>query len=457
MYVVNKLTTLRNYYNSGATRPVDFRKKQLRNLKTAIEKYEQRLYAALYEDLKKSPEECWVTENGFVITEINHALRHLDGWAEPERVSTNLLNLPSASYILKDPLGVVLIIGPWNYPFQLLFNPLVGAIAAGNCIALKSSEFAPATSAVIKAMITETFDPEYIILFEGNGADVIPEMMNNFIFDHVFFTGSTTVGKLIYQMAATNLVPVTLELGGKSPCIIEEDANIKVTAKRIALAKFSNNGQMCVAPDYLLVHHSVKDALVHELKNVLHQFFGSDAFQSYNYGKMINEKQFDRVVKYMADGKIIHGGRSDKNNLFIEPTLLTEADPQSAVMQEEIFGPVLPIIGFNKMDEALNIIAKNKNPLSFYIFTSSREKEEKWLQAVSFGGGCVNNASWHLTNHNLPFGGIGNSGSGQYHGKFSFETFSHKKSVMKTPTWFDPAVKYPPFKGKLKLFKWVIR
>lgn len=457
MYVVNKLTTLRNYYNSGATRPVDFRKKQLRNLKTAVEKYEQRLYAALYEDLKKSPEECWVTENGFVITEINHALRHLDGWAEPERVSTNLLNLPSASYILKDPLGVVLIIGPWNYPFQLLFNPLVGAIAAGNCIALKSSEFAPATSAVIKAMITETFDPEYIILFEGNGADVIPEMMNNFIFDHVFFTGSTTVGKLIYQMAATNLVPVTLELGGKSPCIIEEDANIKVTAKRIALAKFSNNGQMCVAPDYLLVHHSVKDALVHELKNVLQQFFGSDAFQSYNYGKMINEKQFDRVVKYMADGKIIHGGRSDKNNLFIEPTLLTEADPLSAVMQEEIFGPVLPIIGFNKMDEALNIIAKNKNPLSFYIFTSSREKEEKWLQAVSFGGGCVNNASWHLTNHNLPFGGIGNSGSGQYHGKFSFETFSHKKSVMKTPTWFDPAVKYPPFKGKLKLFKWVIR
>ncbi len=457
MHLVNKLTTLRNYYNSGATKPVDFRKKQLKNLKKAIEKYEQQLYAALYADLKKSPEECWVTENGFVITEINHALQHLDSWAEPEKVSTNLLNLPSASYIMKDPLGVVLIIGPWNYPLQLLLNPLVGAIAAGNCIALKSSEFAPATSAVIKEMITETFNPEYIILTEGNGADVIPEMMNNFIFDHVFFTGSTTVGKLIYQMAATNLVPVTLELGGKSPCIIEEDAIIKVAAKRIALAKFSNNGQMCVAPDYLLVHHSVKDALVHELKNVLQQFFGDDASLSYNYGKMINEKQFDRVLHYMTDGKIIYGGRSDKNKLFIEPTLLINVDTESAVMQEEIFGPVLPIIAFDKTDEALHIIAKNKNPLSFYIFTSSKVNEKKWLQAVSFGGGCVNNASWHLTNHNLPFGGIGNSGTGQYHGKFSFDTFSHKKSVMKTPTWFDPAVKYPPFKGKLKLFKWVIR
>jgi aldehyde dehydrogenase (NAD+) len=376
---------------------------------------------------------------------------------QPEMVSTNLLNMPSKSFVLQEPLGVVLIISPWNYPFQLLMTPLAGAMAAGNCVVLKSSEFAPATSAVMKQMIEENFDKNYIQFVEGDGALVIPEMMNNFTFDHVFYTGSTAVGKIIYKMAAERLVPVTLELGGKSPCVVEDDANIKIAAKRIAMTKFSNAGQMCVAPDYVLVQESKKEELLLALKNIIHKFFGDKPEESDNYGKIINQKQFDRLVKYLPQGKIICGGRTDQDRLFIEPTVISNVSMDADVMQDEIFGPILPVIAFNTKEEALQIIAQNKNPLAFYVFTSSNAKEKDWLNSVAFGGGCVNNASWHLTNHNLPFGGRGFSGSGQYHGRYSFETFSHKKAVMKTPTWFDPAIKYPPFKGKMGLFKMVIK
>ncbi len=454
---LQELNNIRSFYNSGATRPYAFRKLQLQRFKACIQQYEQELYSALHADLKKSPEECWVTENGFLLAEMNNILRNLENWMERESVSTNLLNLPSSSVVLKEPLGVVLIIGPWNYPLQLLFTPLVGAIAAGNCVVLKPSEFAAATAAVMKKIIAETFDPEYIFFAEGDGASVIPGMMNEFVFDHVFYTGSTSVGKIIYQLAAKDLVPVTLELGGKSPCVVEAEVNIKVAAKRIALAKFSNAGQMCVAPDYVLVHTSQKERLIGELKKAVQHFFGGDAAGSENYGKIINEKHFDRLSSYLGNGRILHGGNSVRENLFIEPTIMDGIDIQSPIMKEEIFGPILPILSFNSKEEALAIIAANKNPLSFYIFTSNPKKEKEWLESVAFGGGCVNNASWHLTNHHLPFGGRGFSGTGSYHGKFSFDTFSHKKSVMKTPTWFDPAIKYPPFKGKLRLFKWVIR
>lgn len=448
---------MRSYYDSGITRTFSFRKAQLKKLKAAVKKYEKQLHEALYADLKKSPEECWVTETGFLVSEISHALKHLKCWMQDEMVSTNLLNIPSKSYIINEPLGVVLIIGPWNYPVNIFLTPLVGAIAGGNCAVIKASEFAPATAAVIREMITDTFPPEYILFTEGDGATEIPGMMDHFTFDHVFFTGSTAVGKLVYKMAAERLVPVTLELGGKSPCIVEEDANIKIAAKRIALAKFSNAGQMCVAPDYVLVHESKKDALVAEMKKVIGIFFGDKPEESYNYGKIINEKQFNRLTTYLQHGNIVHGGRTDIEKLFIEPTLLDQVDMGSGIMHEEIFGPILPVIAFNTKDEALKIIAMNKNPLAFYVFTSGKVKEKYWLNSVAFGGGCVNNASWHLTNHHLPFGGRGFSGSGQYHGKYSFDTFTHKKAVMKTPTWFDPAIKYPPFKGKLKLFKMVIK
>jgi aldehyde dehydrogenase (NAD+) len=455
--MTDQLNALRRYYESGITRSASFRKEGLKKLKDSILQYENELYDALYADLKKSPEESWVTELGIVINGIKSALRNLDSWMSPERVATNFLNLPSSSRIMKEPLGVVLIIAPWNYPFQLLLNPLVGAIAAGNCVVLKPSEFAPATESVMKKLIEDVFPKEYILYAMGEGQIVLPAMMNGFRFDHVFYTGSTAVGKIIYKMAADKLVPVTLELGGKSPCIVESDADIKTAARRIAVTKFSNAGQMCVAPDYVLVHASRKEALVAAIKKSVVQFFGDKPENSSSYGKMINEKQFNRVIAYLSEGNILYGGRSDKKELFIEPTLLDNVSLQDPIMKDEIFGPVLPVLPFNNKEEALKVINHNPDPLAFYVFTSSSSKEKDWLNSVSFGGGCVNNASWHFTNHHLPFGGRGFSGTGNYHGKYSFDTFTHRKAVMKTPNWFDPNIKYPPFKGKLRLFKWVLR
>lgn len=452
-----QLDTMRQYYNSGATRTYAFRKEQLLKLKKAILKYEKELHEALYADLKKSPEESWVTETGFLIAEINATLKNLKHWMQPESVPTNLLNMPSSSYIYREPLGVVLIIGPWNYPLQLLFTPMVGAIAAGNCVVLKPSEFSPKTSDIKEKIIKEIFPPEYILYVQGDGAAIVPQMMDSFHFDHVFYTGSTAVGKIIYQHAAKDLVPVTLELGGKSPCVIDADANIEVAARRIAVTTFSNAGQMCVAPDFLLIHKSIKDQFIIAFIKTIKKFFSDMPEDDYSFGKIINDKQFDRLVGYLSQGSIAYGGRHDKNKLFIEPTLLENVSLDAPVMNDEIFGPILPIVTFETKEEALNIIERNKNPLAFYIFTSSSKNEEWWLSNVPFGGGCVNNASWHLTNHHLPFGGRGFSGMGSYHGKHSFLTFSHQKAVMKTPTWFDPAIKYPPFKGKLKLFKMVIR
>jgi aldehyde dehydrogenase (NAD+) len=455
--IQERLEGLRRYYKSGAAASYAFRKKSLQKLRTAVLKYEEEIYTALQTDLKKSREETWVTEIGFLLAEIKAIEKGLKGWMRRERVGTNLLNLPSRSYIYKEPLGVVLIIGPWNYPLQLLLAPLAGAIAAGNCAVLKPSEAAPATASVMRRIIEEAFSPEYIFYMEGDGAEVVPQLMKDFRFDHLFYTGSTAVGKIIYGMAARSLTPVTLELGGKSPCVVESDAAIKVAAKRIAMPKFSNAGQMCVAPDYVLVHRSVKDALVQALKEAIQGFFSEDASTSYNYGKIINEKNFNRLVSYIAEGKILHGGTYDGVTHYIEPTLLEDVPLDKAVMGEEIFGPILPIIAFETFEEAKAIIERNPNPLAFYVFTQSSERQERWLQEIPFGGGCVNNASWHLTNPHLPFGGRGASGTGAYHGKASFDTFTHKKGVMKTPAWFDPSIKYPPFKGKLNLFKKLIK
>ncbi len=454
---IDQLEKMRLYFNSGATQSYAFRMTQLKKLKASILSHEQDLYNALNADLKKSPEESWVTELGLVVSEINAAIRELRHWMRPEKAATNLVNLPSASYVMHQPLGVVLIIAPWNYPVQLLLNPLVGAIAAGNCTVLKASEFAPASAAAMQQMIEESFPPEYILYLQGDGAEVVPRLMNNFTFDHIFYTGSTAVGKIIYKMAAERLVPVTLELGGKSPCVVEDDANIKVAARRIAVAKFTNAGQMCVAPDYILVHTTVKDRLVKALKESLVKFFSDRPEDSYTYCRIINDRQFDRLSGYLSQGKLLHGGRTSKEKLFIEPSILDAVPSDAPVMNDEIFGPILPIVPFTSKDEAMAIIQRHPNPLAFYIYTSSSKKEKEWLEEVPAGGSCVNNSSWHLTNHHLPFGGRGFSGTGIYHGKYSFETFSHKRAVMKTPTWFDPDIKYPPFKGRLKLFKWVIR
>ncbi|HZJ58873.1 MAG TPA: aldehyde dehydrogenase [Chitinophagaceae bacterium] len=452
-----RLLSMRQFYNSGQTRPYGFRKQQLEKLRSAILFHEKDLHYALYTDLKKSPEESWITETGFLLNEVNFSLKNLGQWMQLEKVKTNLLNFPSSSYVMREPLGVVLIIGPWNYPLQLLFNPMIGAMAAGNCIVLKPSEFAPATSSIMKKIVGENFPPEYISFVEGDGANVVPAMMNPFRFDHVFFTGGTVVGKIVYKMAAEQLVPVTLELGGKSPCIVESDANIKVAARRIAVTKFSNTGQMCIAPDYVLVHNSVKEEFLKTLKETVLKFFSEDPSTDYNYGKIINEKQFNRLLRYLDNGVIVYGGKYDPGKLYIAPTIIENVSPDAPVMKEEIFGPILPVIGFEDFEEARALVDRNPNPLSFYVYTSDRKKEKKWLQAIPAGGACVNNSSWHFTNHHLPLGGRGTSGIGEYHGKNSFETFSHRKAVMKTPTWFDPALKYPPFKGKLWLFKKVVK
>lgn len=455
--IQQKPEQLQRFFETHQTRSFDFRKQQLLKLKKALYKYEEDLYDALSIDLKKNKEECWITELGFTITEINNALKNLKKWMKPKKVSTNLLNFPSSSYIIPEPLGVVLIIGPWNYPVQLLLTPLVGAIAAGNCIVLKPSEIAPATSALIKKIMDENFDPSYILTVEGSGQDIIPKLTNIYRFDHIFYTGNSHVGKMVYEQAAKDLIPVTLELGGKSPCIIEKDANIKVAAKRIAVTKFSNAGQMCVAPDYLLVHKDIEKKFIEELKKYIHEFYMAEDVRDYHYGKIVNEKHFNRLQGYLKNANIAFGGNFDVQQKHIQPTILSEVSINDAVMQEEIFGPLLPVLVWEKEEEVYTCINRNKEPLSLYVFTENKKKADKWINTISFGGGCINNASWHLTNYNLPFGGRGYSGIGNYHGKFSFDTFSHKKAIMRTPTWFDPAIKYPPYKGKLSLFKKIIR
>ena len=450
------LLKMRQYYDTGATRPYRFRKQQLLTFKQAILKYETEINRALYKDLKKTPEEVWTTETGLLLQDISHLLKHLKQWMQPERVGTNLLNLPSASYLYPSPKGVVLVIGTWNFPLQLLLIPFAGAIAAGNCAVLKPSEYAPATATVIAKMIAEIFPKELALVVQGNGAEMVPAMMSNFRFDHVFYTGSVPVGKSIYQMAAKELVPVTLELGGKNPCIIEKDADLKTAARRIAVGKFTNVGQMCVCPDYLLAHADVKDKLIDLIRGNIVKFYGDHPADGYGYGKIVSEKRFDKLVSYLSQGKVVAGGQHDREKLFISPTILEHVALDAPVMQEEIFGPILPVFAFRTDAEAINIINRNPNPLSFYVFTGSRKKENEWLERIQFGTGCVNNTAWQFSNHHLPFGGVGQSGMGGYHGKHSFDAFTHKKAVMKTPTWFDPAVKYPPLKGKLKLLKWIV-
>lgn len=457
MPLLSGTSTMRTFFAEGKTLSITFRKQQLEKLKQAILKHEESLYTALYTDLKKSREEAYVTELGLVLTELRVMIKHMGKWARPRRAGTNLVNLPSSSYTIAEPKGVVFIIATWNYPFQLLFNPLVGAIAAGNCVVLKGSEHAPATDAVMKQLIEETFEPHYISYIQGDGATVVPQVIETTPIDHIFYTGSTAVGRKVYEMAAPHLIPVTLELGGKSPCVVLPDADMRVTARRIASIKFSNAGQMCVTPDYILVHELCKGNLIEELRKAIAAFYSTEPQHSEAYGKIINERQFDRLMSLMQAGTIVHGGAEDRSSLYIEPTLITGVNVQDAVMQQEIFGPLLPILTFNTREEALRIIETHANPLAFYVFTANGETAREWIQSVPSGGACINNCSWHLLNHNLPFGGRGNSGMGNYHGKYSFEAFSHTKAVMRTPTWFDPAMKYPPFAGKLNLLKKIIR
>ena len=451
------MVSMRQAFEAGETRSYLFRRQQLLALQTAIYKYEEEIYTALYQDLKKGREEAYATEIGLLLTELRITLKHLRSWTRSTKVKTNLLNFPSSSKIVRDPLGVVFIIAPWNYPIQLLLMPLIGAIAGGNTVVLKPSELAPACVAVMEKMIKETFADKHISIVTGNGAEIIPALMHSFRFDHVFYTGSTAVGQSIYQLAAEQLVPVTLELGGKCPAVVEKDASLEIAAKRIALGKFLNAGQTCVAPDYLLVHRSVKEQFKIQLKKAIIKFFLPNPAVSSSYGRIINSKRFDTLHGYLSSGNIVFGGGYNRENLFIAPTLIEEVPMEARIMNEEIFGPILPIFYYDNMEDALNLIAQNPSPLAFYLFTRNKSIEEKWTRAVRFGGGCINNTVWHLSNHHLPFGGIGTSGLGAYHGQHSFERFTHAKPILKTPYWLDPSIKYPPFEGKLKWFKKMIK
>jgi aldehyde dehydrogenase (NAD+) len=439
------------FYTTGQTRNLEYRLTALKKLKTALLRLEPEIIAALEHDLHKPLMESYTSELGMVINEINYAVKNLKKWAHPRKVRPNLLTFPAHSYLRHEPYGVVLIIAPWNYPLQLALSPLVGAIAAGNCCILKPSELAPATALILKKLLATTFAPEYIEAITGDAA--ISQCLLEQHFDKIFFTGSPRVGKIVMEKAAQHLTPVTLELGGKSPCIVDQNVNLEITAKRIVWGKFFNAGQTCVAPDYLLVHQAVKEPLCQAMQRWINRFFGEHPENSPDLTGIINTRHFDRLTAYLKDASIICGGHSDRERLYIEPTLLAVTDLDAPVMQEEIFGPILPIITYTNLDEIFQIIRRHPDPLACYIFSRNRHLAEHLLDQIPFGGGCVNDTLSHFLNHHLPFGGRGASGIGNYHGHYSFETFSHSKAVIKAGSRFDLPVKYPPYQERHKLMR----
>lgn len=445
----------RDCFQTGQTRPLSFRRQQLQKLEQAIVAHDSRITAALHADLRKSPTEAHVTEIGLVLSEIRHALRHVSSWMAPQRRRIPLLTWPGRAQVVFEPRGVTLIIGPWNYPFQLLFSPLVGAIAAGNCVILKPSELAPRTAAVITALIRGTFAGEYITVVEGDRDTA--EALLRVPFDHIFFTGSTSVGRAVMTAAAGYLTPVTLELGGKCPCIVAADAQLAVTARRIVWGKFMNAGQTCVAPDFILVDRLVAAPLVQAMMGVLRQFYGDDARQSPDYGRIINQRHFERLVGYLADGQVVAGGQYDAGDRFLAPTILTGVPPTAPVMQEEIFGPILPVIEFADLDETLALLRDRPVPLAVYLFTHDRVTRERVLAGTRSGGVCFNDAVVHMIGKHLPFGGLGASGMGAYHGRASFDCFSHHRSVLRRSTRFDSQFRYPPPKFSLATLKRIYR
>ncbi|MBB6021834.1 aldehyde dehydrogenase (NAD+) [Paenibacillus sp. JGP012] len=450
------LTKQQSFFRSGATRSAEVRIQRLTRLKQAIQKYETRLTEALYQDLGKSEFESYTTEIGFMLDSITHTIRKISKWMKPTKVKTQVALLGSKSCIIPEPYGAVLIVGPFNYPFQLLIEPLVGAIAAGNTAVLKASEHTPAVSAVVRELIGEVFEPEYVQVVEG-AKDTTTALIHA-PFDYIFFTGSVPVGKIVMQAAAQNLVPVTLELGGKSPVIVDEQADIQVAAERIIWGKLLNTGQTCIAPDYLLVHERVKQPLIEALKGAIVAFFGTEIQNNKDYGRIVNHAHFKRLTTLIERDreKVIYGGASDEERRFIEPTLI-DASWDAATMEDEIFGPILPIISYGHLDEAIAQIVKRPKPLALYLFTSNKDVQDKVLTEVSFGGGCINDTITHVANPRLPFGGVGHSGIGSYHGRYSFETFSHMKSILKKSTRINPPVLYPPYDNKLKLIKRLLK
>jgi aldehyde dehydrogenase (NAD+) len=442
----------RQYFQTGETKAVEFRLEQLEKLRKAIQTYEKDIMDTLYVELNKPPLEAYSMEIGFIYKEIRFMMKHLRKWVRPKRVKTPLTHAGAKSFIYPEPYGVSLIIAPWNYPFQLTIAPLVGAIAAGNCAVVKPSEYTPRMSSLLKTIIEETFSSDYISVVEG-GVDVSTELLK-MRFDHIFFTGSVPVGKIVMEAASKHLTPVTLELGGKSPVIVDRTANIDLAAKRIVWGKFSNAGQTCIAPDYALIHDEVKDALIEKMKHYIREFYGDMPEMSRCYAKIVSERHAKRLVSFLQDGTIVHGGRYDIAQRWMEPTIIEEVDANASIMQEEIFGPILPVFSFTNIDEAIHLIQRYEKPLALYLFSEDRRVQQAVLERVSFGGGCINDTLMHIATPYLPFGGVGQSGFGAYHGKASFDAFSHYKSILKQTTVWDIAVRYPNYP---KALQWVKR
>ncbi len=441
--IKNIIALQREYFASNATRDRCFRKEQLKRLKQALKDWEKPLCDALWKDLHKSAEEAIMTELSIVAGEIKNHISHLRGWMRSRSASTPLKMMPSRSRVVSEPLGNALIISPWNYPVQLLLNPLVGAISAGCTAILKPSPYVPNVSRVIEEMICATFDKRYVAVVQGN-RDVNSVLLDE-RFDIIFFTGSPALGRKVMAAAAKNLTPVVLELGGKSPCIVDEEANIDVAARRIAWGKTLNAGQTCIAPDYLLIHRSRQEEFVTAYRKALARLHGEDIKASRHFVRLVNDKAFERVKGYLKDGKAVVGGESDAAERYIAPTLLADVSPGSPVMQEEIFGPVLPMIPFDNRSEAVRFVLEREKPLALYYFGKVKDGKEV-IRLTSAGGSCINDTIMHIANENIPFGGVGNSGMGHYHGKLSFDAFSHKRSVVTTTTLLDLPFRYMPYK-----------
>lgn len=439
------------FFKSHSTKSLDFRKAQLKKLKILLESHQDFLIESIYKDFGKSKFDTILTELAFVKKDIDYYIKHLNSLAKQKKVRTNLANLPGSSKIYMEPLGNILVIGAWNYPYQLSLSPLVAAIAAGNTCILKPSEIAFHASQAMAKIINENFQADFILVVEGGVAETTELLKQNF--DKIFFTGSTSVGKIVYEAAAKNLTPVTLELGGKSPAVVTKNANLDVAAKRIVWGKFLNAGQTCVATDYILVENSVKDKLIENLKKCIQKFdYKPGAAQ---YTQIINDKNFTRLTKLIVPNKVIFGGETDAQKRYIAPTLMDHITWDDDVMKEEIFGPLLPILSYKKFEDALEIIGNHEKPLAAYLFSNDEREKELFTKRISFGGGCINDTVMHLGNDNLPFGGVGHSGIGNYHGKFGFECFSHQKSILSKTTWGEPNLKYPPYREE-KL-KWIER
>lgn len=442
---LDRIHALRNHFESGRTRELALRRAALKQLRDAVKRNEEALLSAMHSDMRKPRFEAYLSDVGLVLNAIDHTIAHLKEWAAPARVATPFAIQVAESSIQKDPLGVVLIIAPWNYPVLLLLSPLVGAVAAGNCVVLKPSEEVPATSAVVEGIINEAFDPNHVCVIHGKGHEVVPALMQGFRFDHVFFTGSGPVGGRILALAAPQLVPVTLELGGKSPAIVDRSAHVNVAAKRIAWSKYFNAGQTCIATDHTFVHVSVLDEFVDHLTHYTANAYGDDPQQSPHYARIVNDRRFEVVRSYLAQGRIASGGQHDVGDRYIAPTILIDVPMDAPVMQEEIFGPVLPVIPWKEREEVIAITQRNRQPLASYYFSTDSQVPQWFMDRIPSGSTCINHCMLHFGNPHLPFGGIGNSGMGRYHGRYTFDLFSHHRSVVRASTAIDHGLQEPPY------------